>query len=95
MSSSQEVMLTGARVHYVRDSSGGSDYPRVCRAAIVTGFPPAELGFAVDLTVFDAEGFRNKRAVAYDDGKAPAGGTWHRPDPLSPQCQRGTWADRP
>lgn len=84
------VLMAGARVHYVRNSSGGPLYPKVCRAAIVTGVHAPFHDGNVDLLVIDSEGFRNKHGVDGDQRSQPSGGTWHWPDPESARCTATT-----
>jgi hypothetical protein len=93
MTQLREPMMPGARVHYVRDSSGDEAFPRVCRAALVTRVSTIDGSGEADLVVFDSEGFRNKRRVDYDSDVKPLGGTWHWPDPETQQCRLGTQAE--
>ena len=84
-----EQMMPGARVHYVRNSSGDPDHPRTCRGALVTVVHFTYFPSSIDLVVFDREGFRFKLDVHYDgtlDGRGPAPGTWHWPDPETARC---------
>lgn len=79
------MIITQPIVHYVRDSSGGPGFPRLCRNAIVAGERSGSCAPGImpeaDLGVFDPEGIRHKRGVPHStdpagDGELP-GNTWH------------------
>lgn len=64
----------GRIVHYLSYGSVGGKYPPATRAAIVATDPDPSDG-AVDLVVFNPEGFFFNRKVRF--GSEP--GTWHWP----------------
>lgn len=67
-------MIIGEPVHYVRNSSGDPYYPRLCRAALITGLPYPD---TASLVVFDPSGVRFYSGCRLDDSPEPAGGSWH------------------
>jgi hypothetical protein len=69
------MKVTDPVVHYVQNSSGGPDYPQLCRNAIVTGTSPS--GDILSLAVFDPDGLRFRQDVYHAPPPDPGPGTWH------------------
>lgn len=76
---SDQKPSVGRIVHYVSYGTPGGEYPKACRAAIVTEIH--EGTEAVGLAVLNPEGMFFNRTVPFNGGNnGPAGGTWHWPE---------------
>lgn len=85
--------VLGDQVHYVSFGTPGGEYPKTCRAAIITAVeaPSQRVHDAaavdtVSLCVLNPEGMFFNRGVQYDEGARGVltgqlhdGGTWHWP----------------
>lgn len=74
----------GDTVHYVSYGTPGGEYPRACRAAIVTETgtdpgPPGDAPPVVSLAVLNPTGIFLNRHIP-PDPQAEYGGTWHWPE---------------
>lgn len=67
----------GRAVHYTSYGTPGGEYPKTCRAAIITAVDSDDV---VSLFVMNPEGIFLNQAVTYDGGAEPSGGTWHWPE---------------
>jgi hypothetical protein len=68
--------VIGSIVHYVRNSSGGDEFPQVRRAAVVTEAGEEALG----LISFEPTGQRFYPLVTGGIRHGIGGGTWHHLD---------------
>ena len=73
----QEELTICRSVHYVAYGTPGGEYPRTCRAAVVTEVTDDYLGDA-SLLVMNPSGLFFNQGVKHDPGKHE-GGTWHWP----------------
>lgn len=86
----------GRIVHYVAYGTPGGEYPKACRAAVVTKVNVPITDVAVGLAVLNPTGMFFNQHVPMDtgsgssdglcDGLDHAGGTWHWPA----HCAAGT-----
>jgi hypothetical protein len=69
----------GRIVHYVSYGTPGGEYPRACRAAVIT-----EVGeFTIGLAVLNPSGLFFDQGLPYREpveGQPMEGGTWHWPE---------------
>lgn len=66
----------GRVVHYVSYGTPGGEYPKACRAAVVTALEPGQPGIdkdRVSLCVLNPEGMFFNQHVKYDDGSGLLG----------------------
>jgi hypothetical protein len=68
----------GLVVHYVSYGTPGGEYPKACRAAIVTEVRGSDDSTA-GLAVLNPSGMFFDRDVTHDEDDK-AGGTWHWPE---------------
>lgn len=66
----------GRTVHYVSYGTPGGEYPKACRAAVIT---EADTSETVGLAVLNPTGVFFDRTVVHDEDDK-AGGTWHWPE---------------
>lgn len=90
------VPSVGRIVHYVSYGTPGGEYPKACRAAVITAVPDVGIpeGGAVGLCVLNPTGQSFNPSIPHDSGHVPDheqvsdlchgldydGGTWHWPE---------------
>jgi hypothetical protein len=68
----------GRVVHYVSYGTPGGEYPKACRAAMITEVHGGD-DQVVGLAVLNPTGLFFDRSVELDEDEKP-GGTWHWPE---------------
>lgn len=71
----------GRIVHYVSYGTPGGEYPKTCRAAIVTDVTDCDAHMdCVGLAVLNPTGMFFNQHIPYDGTSQQYGGTWHWPE---------------
>jgi hypothetical protein len=72
-----QIPTVGRIVHYCSYGTPGGEFPKECRAAIVTAVEDEQM---VDLAVLNPTGMFFNTEVPWASSQAPRGGTWHWPE---------------
>lgn len=73
----ESLPTVGRIVHYCSYGTPGGEFPKECRAAIITGVEDEQM---VDLAVLNPTGMFFNVSVPWASSQAPRGGTWHWPE---------------